>query len=310
MKTARMTVLTIICFVMAPALSSPVLAGSMDNSRLIPAEKVAVFEDGEKVAEYTEEMPVPEGALLVATGKCAVKLDDVSFVAEDQSRFAIDSREDNRFLSVQKGTVYFGTAGSGSLVFLTPRGAVSTEQVRLNASSDSRMVEGYVKVTDESSEVGVLDGGSMVLATRDGQQTLKSGQSMLLAQAGEQAQQSDQRPTPAGWWNSLSTVEKVGTAAVAAVGVGGIAYAIFEDDDDEAAASPSSPEFRILRRKNIGRQRISCVAALFMKPLKTPDPANEKLPCLNPYHSRSRCRNLPCRMRQKRTRSANAGQCL
>ena len=240
MKISKITTLAIAGFVMALVLSAPAFAGNMDNSRLIPAEKVAVFEDGKQVAEYTEEMPVPEGALLVATGKCAVKLEDVSFVATDQSRFAIDSRDDNRFLSVQKGTVYFGTAGNGSLVFLTPRGAVSTEQVRLNASSDSGMVEGYVKVTEDSSEVGVIEGGAMVLATRDGQQTLKSGQSILLAQAGEQ-ETGSQTPQPSGWWSSLSTVEKVGTVAIAAVGVGGVAYAISDDDDDEAAASPSSP---------------------------------------------------------------------
>lgn len=244
MKITKITILTISSFVMALVLSAPVLAGSMDNSRLVPTEKVAVFEDGKKVAEYSEEMPVPEGALLVATGKCAVKLDDVSFVAMDQSRFAIDSNEDNRFLSVQKGTVHFGTAGNDSLVFLTPRGAVSTEQVILNASSETRMVEGYVKVSEDSSEVGVIDGGSMVLATRDGQQTVKSGQSLLLAQAEEQEQgqeTGDQTPPPAGWWNSLSTAEKVGTVAIGAVGVGGVAYIIADDDDDDDEASPSSP---------------------------------------------------------------------
>ncbi|MBS3756972.1 MAG: hypothetical protein KGY56_14845 [Desulfobacterales bacterium] len=240
MKTARIITLIISSFVMALLLSSPVLAGSMDNSRLIPAEKVSVYEQGKKVAEYTEEMPVPEGATLVATGKCAVKLDDVSFVAADQSRFAIDSSEDNKFLSVKQGTVYFGTAGTGSLVFLTPRGAVSTEQVILNASSETRMVEGYVKVSEDSSEVGVIEGGAMVLATRDGQQTLKSGQSILLAQADGQEQETGDTRPPAGWWNRLSTVEKVGTVAIAAVGVGGVAYAI--SDDDDAAASPSSPE--------------------------------------------------------------------
>ncbi|MFW5874676.1 MAG: hypothetical protein ACOCUC_00435, partial [bacterium] len=185
---------------------------------------------------------VPEGKLLAATGgKCAVRLDDTSFIAKDQTKFAIESDGDYRYLSVAKGTVYFGlTDKSRSMVFLTPKGAVSNQQVMISASSGNRVLEGYVKVTEETSEVGVLNGGSMIVATADGQQKLDSGQSVLLAQAeeGEEASE-DQTPAPEGWWGSLSTAEKVGAATIGAIGIGGVAFVIADDDDDDA--SPSNP---------------------------------------------------------------------
>ncbi|MCF8111934.1 MAG: hypothetical protein K9J85_10650 [Desulfobacteraceae bacterium] len=238
MKLLKFIVLTVCAAIIIPGA---VLAGDIENSRLMPEDKVAVYQDGKKIAEYSEEMPVPEGRLLeTAGGRCAIRLADISIVAEDQSRFAVESDDKYSYLSVISGTVYFGlTDGSRSTVFLTPKGAVSTEQVMLNASSNSRFVEGYVKVTDETSEVGVLDGGSIILASADGQQKLDTGQSMLLAQAGDNPESDRQTPPPAGWWSSLSIAEKNGVVAIGAIGIGGTAYAISYDDDEDA--SPSAP---------------------------------------------------------------------
>lgn len=243
MNLVKLSKLMILLLTSTMIFSAAALAGDIENSRLMPEEKVSVYQDDEKIADYSKEMPVPEGKLLAATGgKCAVRLDNTSFIAEDQARFAIESDGDYRYLSVVEGTVYFGlTDKSRSMVFLTPKGAVSNQQVMISASSGNRVLEGYVKVAEETSEMGVLNGGSMILATADGQQKLDSGQSMLLAQAEEGEQTSeDQTPAPEGWWGSLSTAEKVGAATIGAIGIGGAALVIADDDDDDDA-SPSNP---------------------------------------------------------------------
>ncbi|MBS0013790.1 MAG: hypothetical protein KFF46_07440 [Desulfobacterales bacterium] len=219
----------------------------MENSRLLPENKVLVYDEGKKIAQYSREMPVPAGKLLASSGgRCAVRIGDVSLIAEDQSKFAIETDANYRYISVTQGTVYFGlTDESRSMMFLTPKGGVATQQVLLNAAADNRFLEGYVRVTEKTSEIGVLDGGAMIVASRDGEQKLNSGQSIFLAQAEEAGdpQQTERQTTagPPGWWGSMSAIEKVGVVTIGAIGVGGVAWAIADDDDDDDDASPSSP---------------------------------------------------------------------
>ncbi|MCF8052722.1 MAG: hypothetical protein K9L59_15885 [Desulfobacterales bacterium] len=230
--------------------SVPGFAGPIKDSRLTPADKVTVLQNGKKIAQYTEEMPVPGGVLLETTGRCAVRLGSISFVAEDQARFAVDTDGKDNLLKVERGTVYFGLSGlaGNALVFLTPEGAVYSDQVLLNASSDGNLLEGYVRVTEETSEVGVLRGGSMNLVTHDGPQLLRTGQSMILAKAdiADRAEHAQAQAAGAaagggssGWWAGLSTAGKIGVAASVTFGIGAAVVAIESADDDDA--SPSTP---------------------------------------------------------------------
>jgi hypothetical protein len=159
-------------------------SGDIQNSSLIPGDRVTVFRDGEKIAEYTKEMPVPEGSMLFCEGRCVVKLNEIAMVVEDKSTVGIDSQNNSRYLYVKDGTVYFGiSAIPQPLVFLTPAGSVSANQIILKAASDTNMLEGYVSVGKNGSEIGVIDGGSLRIATSDGQKILQPGQRILLAQA-------------------------------------------------------------------------------------------------------------------------------
>ncbi|MBS0014365.1 MAG: hypothetical protein KFF46_10380 [Desulfobacterales bacterium] len=247
MKITKPAISLIMIIGLAMLFSGPVLAGDIQNSKLLPAERVTVFEDGKKIASYTKEMPVPEGLELRTEGKSAIKLDDISLVAEDQSRFSIDYRNNARVIDVKQGTVYFGASdATGTLVFLTPKGGAMSDQILLNASSDSRMLEGYVKVTEESSEVGVLQGGSMKLVTRDDQRMIKPGQSLMLAQADigtnpAAAQGTSSRRGLAAWWSSLSGAGKIGSVVAGGTMVGITAAGINAAADDDDDASPSTP---------------------------------------------------------------------
>jgi hypothetical protein len=221
-------------------------AADMDNSRLVPEGKVTVLKDGKKIGEYTQEMPLPEGVLLSCKGKCAVKLDDMSVVAEDQSLFSIDSENNDRLLNVREGLVYFGIFGdSRPLVFITPKGAVYSDQILINVTSDRNMLEGYVKVTKDSSELGVIDGGSILLTTKDGRKMIKSGERLLLTMANVGPVTDDNSKageTLAGWWKSMSLPGKIAAGTITAGVVGSGAYFIKRSNDHSTGTfSPSTP---------------------------------------------------------------------
>jgi hypothetical protein len=223
-------------------VSPAVFAADAPHSRLVPSDRVIVYQGGKKIAEYTQEMPVPEGTLLSCTGSCLVKLDDIAVVAEDQSQFGVDSHDNSRHLSVREGTVYFGiSAMPRPIVFLTPQGAVSAGQVILNASSGTGMLEGYVRVNADTSEIGVIDGGRLHILTGDGQKILQPGQRFILAQADT----GDSPSTPAGRrperrvGGSISRRDKAAIAA-GATALAGVAFLVlsFSGGSD---ISPSGP---------------------------------------------------------------------
>jgi hypothetical protein len=241
----RTTICATVSFLMVLCFFTTVIAEEV--SRLVPTDKVTVFKDGKKIAEYTKEMPVPESVILSCNGKCGIKLDDISIVGEDQSRFLIDSAQNNRYLGVEEGLVYFGISTMPrKIVFMTPKGAVSANQVFIEASSNNRMVEGYIKVSDDISEIGVIDGGSLQLLTNDGQQLLKPGQRFILAQAEIGAEASNEVvvgtfTTQGGFFENLSSGQiEFGTTAAIAGGVSAIG-AILHDKDSPSPASPSQP---------------------------------------------------------------------
>lgn len=227
-------------------LAGSAMAGSIQNSRLLPTDKVIVYDAGKKVAEYTREMPVPEGLSLSCIGKCAVKLTDMSLVAEDKSTFSIGSKNRSTYLEVNNGVVYFGISSmSGPIVFMTPKGAVSVDQLFFNASSEAKMLEGYLKVSENSSEVGVIEGGNLQLLTNDGRELVKPGHRFILAQAdlgGEST--GDAGSTGQGGGGFFQNLTSGQLALGTAVGVAGVATTlgvILHDKDSSDDASPSRP---------------------------------------------------------------------
>jgi hypothetical protein len=222
-------------------------SGDIQNSSLIPGDRVTVFRDGEKIAEYTKEMPVPEGSMLFCEGRCVVKLNEIAMVVEDKSTVGIDSQNNSRYLYVKDGTVYFGiSAIPQPLVFLTPAGSVSANQVILKAAADTNMLEGYVSVGKNGSELGVIDGGSLRIATSDGQKILHPGQRILLAQAdmgggaagGGTGDDDDDDDDAAGFLTTGTIAAIVGVAAVGGI----IIHNTTDGNGKKKDGSPSMPE--------------------------------------------------------------------
>ena len=55
--------------------------------------------------------------------------------------------------------------------------------ILLNAATVSSPLKGYVSVKQNSSELGIITGGSMIVSTQQGEMMIESGQRIILAQA-------------------------------------------------------------------------------------------------------------------------------
>lgn len=171
-----------VCLALAFLCAGP--AAAYASARVMPSGKVSVFREGQLVQELREEAPLPNGALLRTEGHCGVRLEDFYLVAADGSAFGLARAGAARELRLEKGTVYFALASlPAPLTFRTPEGMVTAQQIQLLAAASGGLLKGYLAVTDSGAEIGVLEGGSMVVSTARGEQVIQPGQRILLAQA-------------------------------------------------------------------------------------------------------------------------------
>lgn len=159
-------------------------AASIGISRIIPNGKVFVYDGNRKTGELNAEAPLPEGKTLKVEGNCGVKMETLYLAATDKSVFAVNSQGPDRNLVVKEGKIFFGiNAMPHPLSFVTPRGMVVAQQVILQAAAPSGLLKGYVSVMDKQAEIGVIEGGSMIISTADGEVKIDAGNRFLLAQA-------------------------------------------------------------------------------------------------------------------------------
>ena len=216
-------------------------AANANPGRVIPKGTVQVLRDGKVVGEFTQEAPLPQGSLLKCTGQCTVRMNDVYMVAESDTVFSVTPTANSNELLVQEGTVYFSVnESSRPLQFNTPSGVVTTRQTSV-ADSELR---GYVRVSENEVEVGVIEGGTMVVDTPNGKMAIMSGKQVTLTLV--------EPVTPAaastGGTGSLTMTNVALGAVGTAVLVGG-AYAINEAISGDGGGggggggdgSPSSP---------------------------------------------------------------------
>ncbi len=207
----------------------------LNSGRIFPKGKVFIYKGDQKVGEFSKEAPLANGALMECKGRCGVKLPDLYMVAEDNSIFSVNTDIHSRELYVRKGTVYFAVSTMDrTLVFKTDHGSFTTKQVLLNASADGGVLKGYVKATAEGSELGVVEGGSMVVSTFNGEQMIRSGNRIVLAQANPGGDERT-RTEP----EEISSTAKIGIAAGAVTALAVVLY--FMNDSDSDDASPITP---------------------------------------------------------------------
>jgi hypothetical protein len=156
----------------------------LKSARIYPTGKITIYNGDQKVGEFNKEAPFPEGYLIAADGKCGVRMDDIYLVAEDRSLFSVATSANLRKFLIKEGTVYFAVSKmSHSLSFITPHGHLAVLDILINAVAGSPKLKGYVFVGENVSKVGIIEGGSMIVSTQQGEMMLEPGQQLILAQA-------------------------------------------------------------------------------------------------------------------------------
>jgi hypothetical protein len=191
------------------------------GGRILPRGKVTLYHGSLEIGEFSSEALLPEDTLLAVQGECGVKLRHLYFLALDRSLFSVSTDNNSRTLTVQKGTVYFALSSMPrTLVFRTPEGLITTNEVRLNASSTNRLLKGYVYVEDGITRVGVLEGGSMLVTAADGKPLeISAGHEIKLAQA--EIFKEEEKPkeeTPAKKGEAVKTGEEGNAGKTAEAG--------------------------------------------------------------------------------------------
>lgn len=227
-----MVVIALICFT-APGFAADPFAG-----RILPTQKATFFSDGEKVGQYTAEAPLPWDTLVKCEGRTGVRVNEMFLVFEDGSSFIISQTGIGSELNMKSGTAYFAFATlPEGLTFVAPQGFVVPELMLLNASTGNRMLKGYVKVDKSASEVGVMEGGKLVVRTADGKHTINTGQRIILAQSkvkgGEPGAGGNDDGTPTG------TIVAMGITG--GVLLGGLIWGIHKMKTDDEEGSPFTP---------------------------------------------------------------------
>ena len=161
------------------------MAQAYPISRIIPSGKIKVYRNDQVVQVLQEESPLPMGAMLSAEGNCGVRMTNLFVVAENGSLFSVQEGNGAAQFKIEKGVLYFAAnSQTGPLVFETPAGVINTQQMIIQASGGSAMLKGFVDVSGTTTSMGVLEGGSLIVSTPDGEKMIATGKQITLAQAG------------------------------------------------------------------------------------------------------------------------------
>jgi hypothetical protein len=174
----------IIVLFLSIATTLPGVAFGDGLNRIYPTNEVSIYRGDQKVGTYTREAPLPEGVTVSANGRCAIKLDDLYLVAEDQSVLSTHTIGRQRNLFLREGIIYFKTSMLRQpLNLITPGGQITVQRILLDASFNDQAIVGYVTVEKRQGEVGVVQGGTLDVLTENGQKTIRPGETIILAQA-------------------------------------------------------------------------------------------------------------------------------
>lgn len=189
---------------------------------------ISVYKGGELASKLSGQNPIEDGSLLVCDGKCMIKSEGISLIAEDNAQIAVTNEADLFKLYVKEGRVdYIISSNVRKIAFHTPQGTYTVAEVVFNASSQS-VVKGSVVVDSEGATEITVTEGRMIFATADGMKTVDANNKIVLAVA------------PGGAGLGAGAIAGIAAASVVAVVA---AVAIYEnnkdDDDKDSSASPS-----------------------------------------------------------------------
>ena len=244
-------ILKVLVVFMSIAMTTVGFSARTNSARVIPTGKVSIIKDGKVVGEFSQEAPLLEGSMLRCEDKCAVKLDDTYMVVDPGTEFSVTPAAGHTELYAKEGTVYYAMNESSSpLQIDTPNGEAATGDLTMTDSQ----IRGYVRVSGNETEIGVIGGGTMMMETASGEMAIAPGNAITIAAEGSEtsgaagdgaAADGAAAEKTGGLTRNQKFAFGAGTAAVLAAG--GAAFAIGSgggggggggDNDD---GSPSSP---------------------------------------------------------------------
>jgi hypothetical protein len=235
-KRKKTLTLKVFVLLLSFAMTTAGFAANGGTARIIPSGKVSIIKDGQVIGEITKEAPLPEGAVLKCEGKCSVKLDDVYMVVEKDTVFSVQPMADRHELFVQEGTVYYSLSESSRPLHLnTPAGDATTGDLSMTETD----VRGYVRVSGNKTEIGVIGGGTMMVQTASGEMAITPGKQVTIA-----ALSSEAPGVAAAETGGLTRNEKIALGAVGAgvLAAGTIALASGGGGDGGGGGgSPAAP---------------------------------------------------------------------
>lgn len=215
-------------FLKAIALSAAIALGSANVCFAVGGSighgNISVYKDGQLVNKLTGQNPLQDGALLVCDGKCMIKSEGISLIADDKAKVAVANEKSSFKLYMKEGRVdYSITSNVRTIAFYTPQGTYTVAEVVFNAGNQSSVKGSVVVTADGKTEISVTE-GRMIFATAEGMKTVDANNKIILAVA----------PAASGTDTSdliIVTGLVGGTAGV---------LALLDDDGDDSSASPSN----------------------------------------------------------------------
>jgi hypothetical protein len=122
------------------------------------------------------------------------------------------------------------------LSFSTPKDTVNVESTVIEVSTDTFGVKGYLLFEDGRMEIGVIEGGKLVLVNSSGRQVLEPGKRFMV----QNAQANLEGGGAGASLNEELQTKVLAGAAVGAV-IGGLVLWDPFDDDDGGGTSPFRP---------------------------------------------------------------------
>ncbi len=176
-KRKKTLILKIFVVLLSFSMTTAGFSTNGGSARIFPLGKVLMIKEGQVVGEFSNEAPLPEGILLKCEQKCSVQLGDVYMVVEKDTVFSITRMTDHHELHIQEGTVYYSLSESSRPLHLkTPPGDATTGKLLLSETD----LRGYVRVSENKTEIGVLEGGTMMVQTASGEMAIPPGNQITI----------------------------------------------------------------------------------------------------------------------------------
>jgi hypothetical protein len=219
-KRKKTLTLKVLVVLLSLAMTTAGFSAGAGSARIIPTGTVSIIEDGQVVGQFSQEAPLPEGSLLRCEDKCSIKMDDTYMVVDPGTEFSVTPAANSTGLYVKTGAVYYAiNESSNPIQMTTPSGDATTGDLTMTDSE----LRGYVRVSGNETEIGVIGGGTMMVETTSGEMAVTPGNAVTIAAIGSTTPGAAAGDTGGG----LTRNQKIGigVAATAVLIAGGIALA-------------------------------------------------------------------------------------